>query len=93
MIAALTTLKMAARVAETCRRTLCNTITFMEAKCICWLFNKILMQINYNLVISPHSLEILQNAARSRSLVRVNYPEYYFTGNMASAACDSRAAH
>jgi len=51
------------------------------------------MQINKNLAISPHSLEILQNAARSRSLVSINYPAYYFTGNMAPAACDSRAAY
>jgi hypothetical protein len=44
-------------------------------------------------VISPHSLEILQNAARNRSLVLANYPECSFTGNMAPAACDSRAAY
>jgi len=34
----LTTLKMAAWVAETCQRSMCNEITFIKSKCICWCF-------------------------------------------------------
>jgi len=51
-ILALTTLKMARWVAETCQWSLCNKIMFIKPKCIWWLF-----KINFMLLqVFPNSL-------------------------------------
>jgi hypothetical protein len=56
---AVTTLKMATWVAKTCRWSLCSKITFMNPKCICWVFWLKFMCYEINCIlnfrnVSPH---------------------------------------